>query len=71
GGRVAALEVMLVNTAIANLIREAKTFQIATMMQVGKGSGMVMLNDALDDLVRRGIVSESEAALHRPEKMVV
>jgi twitching motility protein PilT len=68
GGRVAALEVLIANVAIANLIREGKTFQIPTMMQVGKSAGMVTLDDALGDLVRRGIISQSEASRHRPEK---
>ena len=39
GGRVAALEVLIVTSAISNLIREAKTFQIQSMMQVGKAVG--------------------------------
>ena len=52
GGRVAALEVLLVNGAISNLIREGKTFQLPSMMQVGKANGMVMLNDALFELVK-------------------
>ena len=39
GGRVAALEVLLINSAISNLIREAKTFQIPSMMQVGRAPG--------------------------------
>ena len=39
GGRVAALEVLIVTPAISNLIREGKTFQIPSMMQVGKAVG--------------------------------
>ena len=42
GGRVAALEVLLTNGAISNLIREGKTFQIPSMMQVGRAQGMVV-----------------------------
>jgi twitching motility protein PilT len=61
GGRVAALEVLLVNAAISNLIREGKTFQIPSMMQVGKSAGMVTLNEALADLVKKGLVSPEEA----------
>jgi twitching motility protein PilT len=61
GGRVAALEVLLVNSAISNLIREGKTFQVPSMMQVGRASGMVMLNDALMDLVTRKLVEPDEA----------
>jgi twitching motility protein PilT len=61
GGRVAALEILLVTPAISNLIREGKTFQIPSIMQTAKGAGMVMLNDALLDLVGRGLVDPEEA----------
>ena len=68
GGRVAALEVLLVNSAIANLIREAKTFQIPSMMQVGRAQGMVALNDALMDLVSKKLVEPEEAYLKAVDK---
>jgi twitching motility protein PilT len=61
GGRVAALEVLIVTSAVSNLIREAKTFQIPSMMQVGKANGMVTLNDALFDLVNKKLVAPEEA----------
>jgi twitching motility protein PilT len=61
GGRAAALEVLIVTPAVSNLIREAKTFQIQSMMQVGKAIGMVTLNDALLDLVTKKVVSPEEA----------
>jgi twitching motility protein PilT len=61
GGRVAALEVLLVTGAVANLIREAKTFQIPSIMQVNKAIGMVSLNDALFDLVQKKLVMPDEA----------
>jgi twitching motility protein PilT len=61
GGRVAALEVLIVTQAISNLIREGKTFQIPSMMQVGRASGMVTLNDALMELVTKKIVAPDEA----------
>ncbi len=61
GGRAAALEVLIVTSAVSNLIREAKTFQIQSLMQVGKGIGMVTLNDALMDLVTRKLVAPEEA----------
>ncbi len=61
GGRVAALEVLLVTGAVANLIREAKTFQIPSIMQVNKSIGMVALNDALYDLVQKKLVMPDEA----------
>ena len=68
GGRVAALEVLLVNSAISNLIREGKTFQIASMMQIGKNAGMVMLNDALMDLVTKRLTSPEEAYAKATDK---
>jgi twitching motility protein PilT len=61
GGRVAALEVLIVNPAISNLIREGKTFQIPSMMQTNRANGNVMLNDTLLDLVSRKIVEPDEA----------
>jgi twitching motility protein PilT len=61
GGRAAALEVLIVTSAVSNLIRESKTFQIQSMMQVGKAVGMVTLNDALMDLVNKKIVAPEEA----------
>jgi twitching motility protein PilT len=68
GGRVAALEVLIVTSAISNLIREAKTFQIPSLMQVGKGIGMVTLNDALMDLVNKKLVEPPEAYLKSVDK---
>jgi len=61
GGRVAALEVLIATQAISNLIREGKTFQIPSIMQVGKAAGMVSLNDGLMDLVTRKLVAPDEA----------
>ena len=61
GGRVAALEILIATSAISNLIREGKTFQIPSMMQVGKGAGMVSLNEALLELVTKKIVAPEEA----------
>jgi twitching motility protein PilT len=61
GGRVAALEVLIANGAVSNLIREGKTFQIPSLMQVGKAVGMVTLNDALMDLVSKKAVAPDEA----------
>ena len=68
GGRVAALEVLIVTSAISNLIRESKTFQIQSMMQVGKAVGMVTLNDALMDLVTKKIVAPEEAYVKSIDK---
>jgi twitching motility protein PilT len=61
GGRIAAMEILIGIPAISNLIREGKTYQIASIMQTGKKYGMVLLNDALLDLVRRKQVEPLEA----------
>ena len=68
GGRVAALEILIVTPAISNLIREGKTFQIPSAMQTGKSHGMVMLNDALFDLVKNGIVEPKDAYIKAVDK---
>jgi twitching motility protein PilT len=61
GGRVAALEVLIVNSAVSNLIREGKTFQIPSIMQTGRKLGMVTLNESLLELVGQGVVEPDEA----------
>ena len=61
GGRVAALEILVVNTAVANLIREAKIHQIVSIMQTGKAAGNQLLNDSLAALVNAGTVEYEEA----------
>ena len=68
GGRVAALEVLLTNAAISNLIREGKTFQIPSMMQVGRAQGMIALNDALGELVKQGLITPEEAMTRSLDK---
>jgi len=60
-GRVAALEILVVTPAIANLIREAKTFQIPGMLQVGKKHGMQTLDDAITDLLTKKQISPEDA----------
>jgi twitching motility protein PilT len=61
GGRVAAMEILLVSSSVANLIREGKTFQIPSVMQTAKGMGMATMNDSLLDLVKKGLVEPAEA----------
>src|SRR5438132_6241284 len=69
GGRVAAREVLLSNAAVQNLIRDAKTFQLPSILQTSKSQGMVLLNDALLDLVKRGLVDVREAYLKASDKL--
>jgi twitching motility protein PilT len=68
GGRIAALEILIVTPAISNLIREGKTFQIPSAMQTGKQLGMVVLNDALMNLVQKGLVEPRDAYIKAVDK---
>ncbi|MEM7608316.1 MAG: PilT/PilU family type 4a pilus ATPase, partial [Myxococcota bacterium] len=47
GGRVAGYEILLANSAVANLVREGKTFQLKSVMQTGRKQGMQTMNDHL------------------------
>lgn len=70
-GRVAAFEVMLANNAIRNHIREAKTFQIPTVMQTNARLGMKTMDDALYDLVVQNLISEQSAVLFAQDKALL
>ncbi len=61
GGRVAAQEVLIVTSAISNMIRDGKTYQIPSIMQTGRAIGMRTLNESLLDLVKKKIVDPQEA----------
>jgi twitching motility protein PilT len=63
-GRVVAYELMLINSAIRNLIREGKTSQIPSAIQMGTKQGMMPLNHSLADLVRRRLITLDEALIH-------
>jgi twitching motility protein PilT len=65
-GRVVALETLVANRAVANLIRENKTFQIQSILQTGAAQGMRLLDHSLRELVQSGAVSR-ETALRQCE----
>jgi twitching motility protein PilT len=70
GGRVAAYEILFGSSAVANIIRERKTFQLFSHMQTGRAQGMTTLNDSLVGLVKEGIIEPREAwakAMNRGE----
>jgi twitching motility protein PilT len=71
GGRVAAREILLTTPAISNLIREAKTFQIQSVMQTSRRLGMVTLTDALVELVESGQVEAIEAYAKAVDKSMI
>ena len=67
-GRVAALEILIANPAVRNLIREGKTHQIPSMIQTGKKYGMILLDDSIMDLFKKGMISADEAYAKSNEK---
>ncbi len=68
GKRVAAHEILLVPGAVANLIREGKTFQLPSQMQMGKSIGMVTMNDSILEYVKKGRVSPHEGYVKAVDK---
>jgi twitching motility protein PilT len=68
GGRVAAYEILIGNSAVSNLIRNAKTFQLFSLMQTSRNLGMVTLNDSLVEHVKAGRVEPLEAYMKSVQK---
>jgi twitching motility protein PilT len=67
-GRCAALEILIGTPAVRNLIREAKTHQIPSMIQTGKRYGMQLLDDAVMDLLNKGWIGADEAYMKANDK---
>jgi twitching motility protein PilT len=61
GGRVAALEILIVNSAVSSLINDGKTNQIMSIMQTAQKEGMTLLNSELTRLVKDDVVEPAEA----------
>ena len=70
-GRVLACEVLLCNLAVANMIRERKTFQLSSVMQTSRNVGMQRMDDALFDLSQAGRITPEKAMMyaHDPKAM--
>jgi twitching motility protein PilT len=66
-GRVPAVEILLPDDAVRNLIRQAKVEQVYSVMQTGTSRGMITLEQSLADLVLRGVIDQ-ETALSRSSK---
>lgn len=60
GGRVAALEILVVNQAVSGQIRRGQSNQLETAMQTGRGLGNQLLRESLADLVRRNVITYEE-----------
>jgi twitching motility protein PilT len=68
GGRVAAHEILVGTPAVANLIREAKTFQIPSAIQTGKQHGMMQMDQSLQALLAAGTIEPDEAYAKAQDK---
>jgi len=68
GGRVAAHEIMIGTPAIRNLIREDKVAQMYSAIQTGQNIGMQTLDQNLQDLVARGVISKQDARMRATTK---
>ena len=60
-GRVLAMELLVNTPAVANCIREGKTFMLPGIMQIGKALGMITMDDSLKDLYAAGLVTAEDA----------
>ena len=70
-GRVLALEVLTNSPAVANVIRENKTYMLPGIIQTGKKQGMRLMDDTLIDLYERGLISAEEAYARAEQKHLV
>ena len=67
-GRIAAFEILVVHSAVANLIRERKTYQLPSIIQTGKKFGMCTMNESLMGLVDDGFITLEEAYSRSTDK---
>lgn len=67
-GRVAALEILFVKSNVANLIREAKTYQIPSIIQTSKGEGMQLMDQSIMEFLMKKIISPEEAFMKSQDK---
>ncbi len=70
-GRVLAIETLSNTPAVANVIREAKTFMLPGIIQTGKKQGMQLMDDALIELCERGLISSEEAYARAEQKRLM
>ncbi len=70
GGRIAAHEIMIGTPAIRNLIREGKIAQMYSAIQTGQNAGMHTLDQNLQDLLAKGVISKEEARFRATNKEI-
>jgi twitching motility protein PilT len=69
-GRIAAIEVLMNTAAVANLIREGKTFQLPSLMQVGSQQGMITFENSVAKLFQEGKIAREDAEHYTKKKSV-
>ena len=67
-GRVVAMEILMNSPAVANVIRESKTFMLPGIIQTGKKAGMILMDDSVADLYRNGLITAQEAVYRAENK---
>ena len=70
-GRALAIEILMNTPAVANIIREAKTFMLPGIIQTGKKLGMKLMDDSLTELYRAGAISADEAVSRSEQKQLM
>ena len=70
-GRVPAYEILLTNLAVSNLIRDAKTFQIPSVMQIASKEGMILMDQCLSRLVSSKTIAYEQALIRAENKKAI
>ena len=70
-GRVLALEILMNTPAVANTIRESKTFMLPGIIQTGKKLGMKLMDDSLLELYTAGLISQEECYTRSEQKALM
>src|SRR5437899_5710517 len=70
-GRVLAIETLTNTPAVSNVIREARAFMLPGIIQTGRKQGMQLMDDALIDLRKQGLISAEEALARAEQKEIV
>ena len=71
GGLIPAFELLIANSAVANLIREKRTHELNTLIETGLEKGMIDMNRSLADLVRRGEITSENAFAYSPNPQTI
>ena len=66
-GMTLATEILLGNASLSNMIRDGKTFQIPSVMQIGRAHGMITMEETLSGMLQKGIITLDEAAAKSPD----